>query len=242
MQHQYQIVHASVHACIAGLLYLFLRHVAIIDRPEFVAYADYLRGGAILILPFLFNQSGAISTIIIERIPVFSRSLRRVLSGSNFIEGDWPLVVVDAETRSVRYYGFMTIKYERGQIEVAGDDWLPDGRHAIRFRSQQSSLENRKLQYWYAQGATLHSPSMFGYTRIYFFPEIGRVERLAGEFLDKEHTSPPFFAKRIRYRGFARKLTTPEQKQDAAKQLWNEIKDDLAATPNLPIERDFART
>ena len=83
-----------------------------------------------------------------------------------------------------------------------------DGTHAIKFRSQQSSYADRQLQYWYAQGATMHAPTMFGYTRIYFFPERGPVERHAGEFLDKEHTSPPFYAKRIRYKLFARRLGT----------------------------------
>jgi hypothetical protein len=49
----------------------------------------------------------------------------------------------------------------------------------------------------------MFEPTMFGYPRIYFFPEQGPIERHAGEFLDKEHTSPPFYAKRIHYRVFS---------------------------------------
>lgn len=236
MQQNYQIVSACVHACIAGLLYLFVRHVTEIRQYE---HAAYIQAGAILVLPFLFNQSGFIARVLTESIPVFSGQLRKVLSGSNFIEGDWPLVVVDPQTREPIYYGFLTITYQKGQLVVHGDDWKPDGTHAVRFRSQQSSYENRKLQYWYAQGATLHSPTMFGYTRIYFYPEVGTIDRHAGEFLDKQHTSPPFFARRMRYRAFQRRLKTTDEKIAAARTLWAEIGPSLHAMPALNIETDF---
>ena len=211
---RYQIVHAFVHTCIAALLYLFLRNVPAIQQS---AYADYFKGGALLLLPFLFNRSAFIANFLIEKVPVISAAIRRLLSGSDFIEGDWPLVVMQADGRSLKYLGFLSITYENGQLVVAGEDWNPDGTPAVKFRSQQSSYSGRKLQYWYAQGASAHEPSMFGYTRIYFFPAHGRIERHAGEFLDKENASPPFYAKRVRYKRFQRRLRDRQEKFDAAK-------------------------
>jgi hypothetical protein len=233
---RYQIVHAFIHATIAGLIYLFLRYVAVIDQ---YAYADYIRGAAILVLPYLFNRSTFIANLLIEKVPLLSVGIRRLLSGKDFIEGDWPLVVMERDMRSPKYFGFLTITYEDGQLLVYGDDWNPDGTPAVKFRSQQSSYAERKLQYWYAQGATLFEPTMFGYTRIYFFPERGRIERHAGEFLDKQHTSPPFYAKRVRYKTFQRRLRTKEERFEAAKRFWMEIEPKIKEIREPRIDRDF---
>jgi hypothetical protein len=233
---RYQIVPAFVHATIAGLLYLFLRYVAVIDQ---YAFADYIRAGAVFLLPFLFNRSAFIANLLIEKVPLLSVGIRRLLSGSDFIEGDWPLVVMEEGQPIPKYFGFLTIAYEGGQLVVYGDDWNPDGSHAVKFRSQQSSYDNRKLQYWYAQGATMYEPTMFGYTRIYFFPERGRIERHAGEFLDKQHTSPPFYAQRLRYRPWQRHLAADAEKFAAAKRLWAEIEPSITATQERRIDRDF---
>ena len=185
----YRVVHAFVHAGIATLLYLFLTYS---DLLASYAYANYIRAAILIVLPFLFVRSNAISDMLVEKVPGVSVAIRKIFSGSDFVEGDWPLVVVDADGVTPKYFGFLTIAYRGGQLTVAGDDWNPDGSPAVKFRSQQSQYEGRILQYWYAQGATLHAPAMFGYTRIYFFPETGRVERHAGEFLDKEHLSQRF--------------------------------------------------
>ena len=233
---RYQIIHASVHAAIAGLIYLFLRYVAVIEQ---YAYADYIRGGAILLLPFLFNRSFIISDAIVEKMGFLSIGIRKLLSGQDSIEGDWPLVVMEPDSPTPKYFGFLTITYEDRQLLIYGDDWNPDGTHAVKFRSQQSKYAERKLEYWYAQGATMHEPTMFGYTRIYFFPERGRIERHAGEFLDKEHKSPPFFAQRIRYRVFQRRLRTKEEKFEAAKRLWANIEPKFQAMAGPRIDRDF---
>jgi len=233
---RYQIVHAFVHATIAALLYLFLRYVAVIDQ---YAFADYIRAAAVFLLPFLFNRSAFIANLLIEKVPLVSVGIRRLLSGSDFIEGDWPLVVMEEGKPIPKYFGFLTIAYEGGQLVVYGDDWNPDGSRAVKFRSQQSSYENRKLQYWYAQGATMFEPTMFGYTRIYFFPERGRIERHAGEFLDKQHTSPPFYAQRMRYRPWQRHLVTDAAKFAAAKSLWSEIEPSITAMKEQRIDRDF---
>jgi hypothetical protein len=80
---------------------------------------------------------------------------------------------------------------------------------------------------------------MFGYSRIYFFPERGRIERHAGEFLDKQHTSPPFYARRVRYRPWQRHLVTDAAKFAAAKRLWSEIEPSITAMKEQRKDRDF---
>ena len=244
MMQRYQLVHAFVHSIIAGLLYLFLKYVADIDASPVAVnnvspYAVYIRGGAILLLPFLFNRSGFIAKMLIEDVPGLSVGIRRLLSRSDFIEGDWPLVVMEKDGKTPKYFGFMTIKYKDGQLQVSGDDWNPDGTPAIKFSSQQSRYANHRLQYWYAQGATLTEPTMFGYTQIYFFPDSGRVERQAGEFLDKEHESAAFFAKRHPYSMFQRRISDGKLKFEAAKQFWTDAGPAIAGRKEISIKRDF---
>lgn len=233
---RYQIVHACVHAAIAGLLYLFLRNVAVIEHHQ---YADYIRGGAILTLPFLFSRSTLFGDVLVEKVPLLSVAIRKLLSGKDFIEGDWPLVVMEDDLRTPKYFGFLTITYTGEQLVVLGDDWHPDGRHAVHFRSQQSQYTDHKLEYWYAQGATKDTPTMFGYTRIYFFPAQGRILRHAGEFLDKEHHSSRFYAKRLRYGLLQRRLATDEQKFAVAKSFWTEIEPKILTRQDHRLDRDF---
>jgi len=240
---RYQIVHAFVHATIAGLLYLFLRYVAVIDQHPF---ADYIRGAAILLLPFLFNRSAFIANFLIEKVPFLSVGIRKLLSGKDFIEGDWPLVVIDRETRTPTYFGFLTITYEGGQLLVHGKDWgvdglsKVDGSPPIEFQSEQSLYEDRKLRYHYIQGTTLHKPTMEGYTKIFFFPGRGPIERHAGEFIDKQNNiSPPFYAKRLCYGLFGRRLRTKEEKIEAAKCVWEGIASRIKNMRELDISSDF---
>jgi hypothetical protein len=233
----YRLVHAIVHAGIAGLLYAFLTYS---ERLNAFAYADYIRAAVLLVLPFLFVQSNRIADILVERVPGLSFAIRKVLTGSDFVEGDWPLVVMQADGRTPKYFGFMTITYKNGQLLIHGDDWNPDGSLAVKFRSQQSQCEGRLLQYWYAQGANLNTPAMFGYTRIYFFPDQGPVERHAGEFLDKEHSSQLFFAERLRHGWFGKRAKTKEEKFAAAKRFWEKIEPRFqGATPPTRMDCDF---
>ena len=77
--------------------------------------------------------------------------------------------------------------------------------------------------------------------RIFFFPERGPIERHAGEFLDKDHNkSPPFYAKRIAYRTFERRLETKEEKFEAAKRFWAEVEPKIIGMREVRIDRDFA--
>ena len=233
---RYQLVHAFVHSAIAGLLYVFLRFVTVIDTmPE----ADYIRGAAVLLLPFLFNRSAFIANILIEKVPGLSVGIRRLLSRSDFIEGDWPLVVMGADGKTPKYFGFMTITYLDGQLQVSGDDWTPDGTPAVNFSSQQSRYEKRSLRYWYAQEASRNEATMFGYTHINFFPSSGRVERLAGEFLDKKHESAAFYARRLHYSMFQRRITDQKAQFESAKKFWAEFDPAITSRKEPSVKFDF---
>jgi hypothetical protein len=137
----------------------------------------------------LFDASSKISRFIIEDLP-FSRVLRRALSGKNFVEGDWPLVVVygkgSPEPGKLLYLGFLTIAFRDDELCIYGDDWTPEGVHEVFFESVRSSFHadrnERRLQYFYRQGQTSQDARMRGYTEGYFFPTYEMSALLAGEF------------------------------------------------------------
>ena len=218
------------------MLYLFLRYVPVIESSP---YADYIRGSALLLLPFLFNRSAFIANMLIEGVPGLSVGIRRLLSRSDFVEGDWPLVVMKPDNKTPKYFGFMTIRYVGGQLQVSGDDWTPDGSPAVNFNSQQSRYEKRRLHYWYAQEASRNEPTMYGYTHINFFPGSGRVERLAGEFLDKKHESAAFYARRLHYSMFQRRITDKKAQFEAAKKFWTEFAPAITSRKEPSVKFDF---
>ncbi len=238
MQH-FRIVHSTVHAAIAGLCWLVLEYPAEL-QILIGKYWGYSIPIVVTGLAVLFRTSDTLSNVIVERIPIFSTTLRRMLSGKKFIEGDWPLVVVDMEKVELLYFGFLRIEFRNGQPYVEGDDWRIDGRHAHAFHSVQSLQRDHMLQYWYEQGAA-PAPEMRGYTEIFFFPKNTLAERHAGKFLDPKHTGDiRFYAKRRRYRFFERRLTSKEEKIEAARALWAEIEPRLADLREISISVDFA--
>ena len=240
---KFRIVHSLVHAAIAGLCWQAFLHFGLVEK--FVASRagfslEYAGLAVIAVLALLFRLSDKFSNALIERVPVFSWLLRRGLSGREFIEGDWPLAVVDMANRKLLYLGFLTISYKGGQPYVFGDDWTPQGEHAHSFRSMQARYDRHVLQYWYTQGVSLHEPEMEGYTKIYFFPEGATAERHAGKFLDPKHTSDiRFYAVRQRYGFLARRMTAKEQKLQAARAVWASIYKNLDTLKARKISADF---
>ena len=237
--HYFRGIHSAVHAGIAGLCWWVLQHL---DQLQ-AAIADYRHYAVPLVLAglaLLFRTSDALSNVIVEKIPLCSRALRRLLSGTEFIEGDWPLVVIDMEKQLPLYFGFLRIGFKNGQPYIRGDDWKIDGEHAHAFHSVQSLYQNHTLQYWYKQGQSLHEPDMRGYTEIFFFPEHVRAERHAGKFLDPRHTNDiRFYAKRQRYRPFERRLATSERKIAEARKLWKELEPRLGVLQDRQVSADF---
>ncbi len=243
---QYRIVHSGVHAAIAALCWMVLRHINQLEayitnyKPIFTEYKGFTVPALIALLALLFRVSDTLANIVIEKVPLLSRGLRRLLCGRDFIEGDWPLVVVDMAKERLLYLGFLTISYQRGQIYVHGNDWNPDAAHAMEFQSKQSLYENCRLQYWYEQGASLHKVEMRGYTEIYFFPRVARADRHAGKFLDASHmTDIRFYALRRPYGPFERRLATKDGQFAAAKALWARLQPRLSELKARDISSDF---
>ncbi len=236
----YRIVYSAVHATVASLCLWVLQHMEEL-QAAIADYKQYAIPAVIASLALLFRMSDALSRAIVEKIPLLSPVLRRMLSGSEFIEGDWPLVVVDMDKQAPLYFGFLRIGFKGGQPYVFGDDWEIDGSHALAFRSMQALYRNHNLQYWYEQGASMHYPDMRGYTEIFFFPRDGLAERHAGKFLDPNHTRDiRFYAKKHRSGLFGRRLKSKDQKLQAARQLWDEIQKQIGFLRARPISADFA--
>ncbi len=238
--HRFRAVHSAVHAAVAGICWWVLQHME--QLQTYIAdYRSYAVMAVLAGLALLFRTSDSLAKTVVEKIPFVSPLLRRVLSGREFVEGDWPLVVVDMEAREPLYFGFLTIGFKDGQPYVHGDDWTVDGAHAHAFHSMQSLYHDYTMQYWYEQGASLHRPDMRGFTEIFFFPKFALAERHAGRFLDPRHTADiRFYAGRRRYGLFERRLETKEQKLEAARQVWAKLEPQLDAVRSRDISADFA--
>jgi hypothetical protein len=232
-------VHSAIHAGVAALSYWVLQHLE--QLQAYIAdYKNYALPVMLGGLALLFRMSDPLSKAILEKIPFFSRALRLLLSGKDFIEGDWPLAVIDMQAQEPLYLGFLRIGYRDGQHYVTGDDWRPDGSHALAFRSMQSLYRDHTLQYWYEQGASLHRPDMRGYTEIFFFPNDGLPERHAGKFLDPNHTTDiRFYARKQRYRVFERRFRSTDKRLEAARKLLGELEPALPRLKSREISADF---
>ncbi len=242
--HKFQSIHYLVHSAVAGICYVALIQLEAFDRfiAQWPLIRDYplLQLSVIPVIALLLQQSDRLARLIIGGIPVFSPALRRLLSGSDFIEGHWPLVVVDARTSELVFYGFLSIRYRNSQLYVSGNDWAPEGIHALWFHSVQSRFQDGLLQYWYEQGENRTKPTMRGYTEIYFFPEDGgRFERHAGEFLDKVNNYR-FYAERRRFGWRDAAPSRDEDRIAAAKDLWARIEPDLPRILKQSISKDWA--
>jgi len=234
-------VNSAVHAGVAALTWWVLQHWEQLQAAS-AEYKNWAVPAVLAGLGFLFRLSYPLSAFIVEKIPVFSRLLRRAIMGSEFIEGEWPLVVVDMQAQKLLYLGFLNIGFRDGQLYVLGDDWNPDGSHAQAFRSMQSLYRDGTLHYWYEQGESLRAPDMRGYTEVYFFPVHGLAKRHAGKFLDVRHTSDiRFYARKQQYRRFERPFGEDDKnkKLEAARELWNELEPRLASLRGRAITADF---
>ena len=252
----YRSIYFVVYLAISSLSYYVVTHVDYLlglvpgygDLES--KYGDIVKNTAAIVvvsgIALLFQASDRICNIIAEKLP-FSRMLRRMLSGRDFIEGDWPLVVVYGENSphpgKLLYHGFLTVEFRGGELYVHGDDWSPDGIHAVSFESVRSSFHadprERRLQYFYRQGKTWQDASMRGYTEIYFFPTHQASTLHAGQFRDIEHNDVRFYARRKSYRLFAQPLKSPEEKKAAAKEVWTEFEPHIKAMIAQPINADW---
>lgn len=253
---QYRQVYLLIYLGISSLSYFILTNL---ERfPEIFpwyagllsTYGDIVKNAVAVTvvsgIALLFQSSSSIARVIVEGLP-FSPLLRRVLSGRNFIEGDWPLVVVygekSPEPGKLLYYGFLAIDFRGGEYYVHGDDWTAEGVHAHYFESLRSGFNvddnQRQLQYFYRQGRTAQDAPMRGYTEIYFFPIYQRATLHAGEFRDVDHNDVRFYARRAVYGFRDKRLKSPEQKKAAAKQVWAEFGPEIKSMIAQPISADW---
>lgn len=240
---RFQSIHYLVHSAVAFICYVAITQLDAVDRfiaeTPIIEQYPFLKLSVIPLIAILLQQSDRLARFIIGGIPGFSPLLRNLLEGCDNIEGHWPLVVVDARTGSLVYHGFLKISFKEGQLYVNGNDWKPDGTHAMWFHSVQSRYQGRMLQYWYEQGLNRTAPTMRGYTEMYFFPEEGTVIRQAGEFIDKEHNYR-FYAERRRFgRLFDRTPTTDKERIAAADDLWHRLKPELPRILQQSVSKDW---
>lgn len=239
---KFQSVHYLVHSAVAGLCYVALTQLeavdAFIENSDIIREYPLLKLSVIPVIAVLLQQSDRLARLIVGGIPGFSPVLRRLLSGRDDIEGHWPLVVVDAKSNDLVFYGFLTIDFRNGQLHVEGNDWHPDGRHAMWFHSVQSRFQNHLLQYWYEQGENRTKPTMRGYTEIYFFPENAAITRHAGEFIDKENNFR-FYAERRRFGWLDRPPQTDADRIAAATALWRRLEPELPRLLGQSVAKDW---
>ena len=215
MEQAYKYFYALVLTGIATLGYRLLEWST--DTAQYPAqYASLVHGAIVAGMGFLFYQSRNIASTILAIMP----PLRRLIAWRNYIEGDWPLVVVDGKTGTLTYAGFLTVGYSGGYLTVSGDDWNPDGTHALGFKSKQTYFSDNTLHYWYEQG---EGGRQRGYTFIEFFPRGKVATHHTGVFHDKAHPDVRFYARKLKYKWLSRRLSTMETRKAAARDFAAEI-------------------
>ena len=253
---QYQSIHLLVYLGIASLSYALMSNANDIAAilASFVGsengYQQHLIWivGLVIVslVTALLNYSRVISNIIVEHLP-FSRFLRRLIAGRHFIEGDWPLIVVQGEgspdAGKLLYYGYLTIDYKDDQLRVFGEDWTPEHKSAHKFASVKSNFisdhRERRLEYFYWQGASKNRHDMRGYTEIHFFPTHKLSEVHTGEFRDINHHNVRFYARKIRYKFREKRLRTPSQQRKAAEDIWLDLQPRIHTVIGQDVTVDF---
>jgi hypothetical protein len=238
---QFRIIRNLVRSCVAALCLALLQSwqrlisfVKTTTPPSIPYIDDYIEIAAaalfVSFLMLLFRGSEWISTLLIEKIPLVSPLLRRLVAGSDHVEGDWPLVVVNSKTGHILLEGFLSIDFRNGELYVSGTDWHPaDGTVVHEFESIRTTYDKSVLRYFYRQGPSLATASRHGYTEVFFFPLGERAERHAGEFLDKETEIPMrFYAKRLPESSFSTRIQKRSVQRAASKAFRAEIESELA--------------
>lgn len=231
MDRTFRPFHALLLGVFASAFYrLFLTLPDLVQHAkEYGAFAVPAIG---LGLGLLFSRAEWVTTTLLRM-----RWLRRLLALSADIEGDWPLIVVDGKTGQMRYYGFMTIGYKDGYLDVHGDDWHPNDVHAVDFQSQQSQYKDGLLHYWYVQGEDGHQR---GYTYIHFFPKKAVATRHTGVFIDKFHPDVRFYARKQAYGWFERRPQTQEEKRQVARAFADLLRPITPALVQTSVSADWS--
>ncbi len=230
MQSPFRIFHSLVLGLFGAIGTFALLHAP--DWAKGTQFQVYAVPALVPVLMLLFRSSRVISDFLIDQMGW----VRRLVAGRRHIEGHWPLVVADGKTGAVIYIGFMTIGFKGGQYVVKGQDWTPDGQHALNFGSMQSYQSESTLHYWYTQG---EGGRQRGYTFIEFFPQDEVPQRHTGVFHDKDHPDVRFYARKIKYGWFEKRFKSQEERRAAAKALADEIMPRLPALVWMAVDVDW---
>jgi hypothetical protein len=230
LQSPFRIFHSLILGLFGALGTFALLHAP--DWAKGTQYQVYAVPALVPLLMVLFRSSRVISDFLLERMGW----VRRLFAGRRHIEGDWPLVVVDGKTGVMVYYGFLAIGFKGGQYVVRGQDWTPDGAHALNFGSMQSYQSESTLHYWYTQG---EGGRQRGYTFIEFFPQDEVAQRHTGVFHDKDHPDVRFYARKIKYGWFQKRFKAQERRRVAAKAFADEIAPRLPALVRTGVDADW---
>jgi hypothetical protein len=229
MDRTYRPFHALILGGLAALCYrLLLISPDLAHHPQ---YGNFVWPTVGLGLGFLFSKSEWITTSLLNM-----RWLRKLWAQSDDIEGDWPLVVVDGKSGTLVYYGFMTIGYKKGFLDVHGDDWFPDGVRTFPFQSKQSQYADGVLHYWYEQGDGL---TQRGYTYIHFFPRDAVAAHHTGVFIDKDHPNVRFYALKKSYGWREKRPDSKEKKREMALAFAKSMLPMTAMLVQTPVNADW---
>jgi hypothetical protein len=96
------------------------------------------------------------------------RWLRRILAGSDDIEGDWVNIVVSsADPTRIKYAEYCRIRYETSGYKFNGDTWNASNRKWVgEFTTSGTNYSGRNLEYYYRTGINL----VGGYGSVVFSP------------------------------------------------------------------------
>lgn len=116
-----------------------------------------------------------------------SRRVRRLISGSNDIEGDWVGVVVDRTQPDVVIKAEYTrIRFQRGQHILSSDTWSMDGKWEGDFIAEGVSYSGRNFEFFFETG--VDRAGGFGIRK--FFPHDSIPTNWTGRFIDERWRTP----------------------------------------------------
>lgn len=139
------------------------------------------------------------------------RWLRKALSGTDDIEGDWVNIVLDIERPDdIKYVEFCKIHFHDGQYVSSGDTWTLDGAWVQEFSSGALTYQDKESTYAYRTGLN----SVGGYGTIRFSPYDAVPTDFIGRYQD-DNSKRPHITRGRRLQLSARTLSVEERRQKA---------------------------
>jgi len=132
----YRLLVAALVSVLTTLLFDYLNRT-------FESRAAALAALLILVTLFVTVLNAALE-VAIEK----STFLRKLIAGSEFIEGFWHDVSVDP-SKSVTHGVLFQVRFEHDRFAVSGSSFDPQGNHIATFRSINAAYSDRVLHFRY---------------------------------------------------------------------------------------------